>query len=63
MPYRHHELDKLPFEKLEEETKVCFDLSKLTKDQTAAFHKIHKEVIGKPYGEPFDIARHIFDEF
>lgn len=41
MPYKHPELDKLPFEKLEEETKVCFDLSKLTKEQTAAFHKIH----------------------
>lgn len=32
MPYKHPELGKLPFEKLEEETKVCFDLSKLTKD-------------------------------
>ena len=63
MPYPHKELSKEPLEALEMETNVGFQAERLTKDQRIAFEALHDEVITKRYGEPFDIATHIFNEF
>ena len=63
MPYKHPELSKLPFEVLEEETKIAFDVNKISKEQRDVYQQMCEEVFSKKYGEPFDIAKHIFDEF
>ena len=37
MPYKHQELKKTPFEIIEEESKVAFDVSKLTLGEKDAY--------------------------
>ena len=62
-PYSHSELKKTPFEKLDEETKVQFELSKLVPAQKAAYENIQDERLEKKYGEPYDVAANIFKDF
>ena len=59
----HEELKKTPFEKLDEETKVVFDASKLIATQKIAYENITDERLAKKYGEPYDVAANIFKEF
>ena len=59
-PYMHQELIKTPFEKLDEETKVQFDLEKLEPARRAAYDSLNDDRLEKKYGEPYDVAATIF---
>ena len=59
----HKELIKTPFEILDEETKVQFDLSKLEPSRKAAYDSLNDELLEKKYGEPYDVAATIFKDF
>lgn len=63
MPYKHSELSKAPLEYLDEETKVGFNIEKLPKEQRDAYYALQEDVISQRYGEPLDVASHIFTEF
>lgn len=63
MPYEHNEMKQTPMEKLEEDSKVGFALKKLLPKEREAYEKMFEEVLSKKYGEPIDIAQHIFAEF
>ncbi len=50
-------------EKIEEETKVAFSKERMNAKELAAYEQMETEVLSKKYGEPLDIATHIFKKF
>ena len=63
MPYPHEEIKQLPFDRLDEENKIKFDVKKLPFAEKLSYEKMLDENIGKKFGEPYDIAAEIFREF
>ena len=63
MFYEHEELKKLPMERLDEETKVRFDVSKLTAKERLWYERMQDEILSKKQGEPYDVAKVIFKDF
>ena len=50
-------------QRIEERIKVAFDPEKLPLSQRDIYKKMADEVMSKKYGEPIDVATHIFREF
>ena len=63
MPYKHPEMDKLPFEKLDEENTIKFEPEKLPRKQRKAYMKMVEHSIDKIYGEPLEFANKVFEGF
>ena len=63
MPYMHEELKETPFQVLDKETKVGFDLNRLEPKEREAYKIMAEEILSKHYGEPYDYASQIFKEF
>ena len=63
VPYAHPEMEKLPFEKLDEENRVTFDPEKLPRKQKKAYLKMLENSIEKKFGEPLDMATKVFQDF
>ena len=60
-PYKHPELDKLPFERMDEEKRVTFEPSKLPTKQRKAYSKMVDNAIGRSHGEPLEFAHKVFE--
>ena len=60
-PYKHPELEKLPFERMDEEKRVTFEPSKLPAKQKEAYDKMVENAIGRAHGEPLEFADKVFE--